>query len=61
MKKSTLGDFDFSDIIHQIDLDSLQSFFGHHGMAIRGLRVPRKMRFIFGPSTAPTTILRIPP
>ena len=31
MKKSTLGDFDFSDIIHQIDLDGLQSFFGHHG------------------------------
>jgi peroxidase len=31
MKKSTIGDFDFSDIIHQIDLDSLQSFLGHHG------------------------------
>ena len=31
MKKSTIGDFDFSDIIHQIDLDSLQSLLGHHG------------------------------
>ena len=31
MKKSTIGDFDLSDVIHQIDLDSLQSFFGHHG------------------------------
>jgi peroxidase len=30
MKKPTIGDFDFSSI-HQIDLDSLQSFFGHHG------------------------------
>jgi len=31
MKKSTLGDFDFFNSTHQIDLDSLQSFFGHHG------------------------------
>ena len=31
MKKSIIGDFDLPDIIHQIDLDSLQSFFGHHG------------------------------
>ena len=30
MKKATIGDFDFSGSIHQIDLDSLQSFF-HHG------------------------------
>ncbi|HEY2425085.1 MAG TPA: peroxidase family protein [Pseudolabrys sp.] len=30
MKKSTIGDFDFSGSIHQIDLDGLQSFF-HHG------------------------------
>jgi peroxidase len=30
MKKSTIGDFDFSGGLHQIDLDSLQSFF-HHG------------------------------
>ena len=31
MKKSTIGDFDFFNSTHQIDLDSLQSFFGHHG------------------------------
>jgi peroxidase len=30
MKKSTIGDFDFSGNLHQVDLDSLQSFF-HHG------------------------------
>src|SRR5262245_36316229 len=30
MKKSTIGDFDFTSD-HQIDLGSLQSFFGHHG------------------------------
>src|SRR6476661_5033220 len=30
MKKSTIGDFDFAGSIHQIGLDSLQSFF-HHG------------------------------
>jgi len=30
MKKSTIGDFDFTSSIHQIGLDSLQSFF-HHG------------------------------
>jgi peroxidase len=35
MKKSMIGDFDFSGSLHQIDLDSLQSFFhqgggGHH-------------------------------
>ena len=30
MKKTTIGDFDFSGSIHQIDLDGLQSFF-HHG------------------------------
>jgi peroxidase len=30
MKKSTIGDFDFSGSLHQIDLGSLQSFF-HHG------------------------------
>jgi len=30
MKKSTIGDFDFSGSLHQVDLDSLQSFF-HHG------------------------------
>ena len=31
MKKSAIGDFDFSDLIHQINLDGLKSFFGHHG------------------------------
>jgi peroxidase len=31
MKKSTIGDLDLFNSIHQIDLDSLQSFFGHHG------------------------------
>src|SRR5215510_1522898 len=31
MKKFTIGDSDFFNNIHQIDLDSLQSFFGHHG------------------------------
>src|SRR6476659_8686367 len=30
MKKTTIGDFDFSGSIHQIDLGNLQSFF-HHG------------------------------
>jgi peroxidase len=31
MKKSTFGDFDFFNSNHQIDLDSLLSFFGHRG------------------------------
>ena len=31
MNKSTRGDFNFFDGINQFDLDSLQSFFGHHG------------------------------
>ena len=31
MKKFSLGDSDNFGSIHQIDLDSLQSFFGHHG------------------------------
>jgi len=31
MKKSTLGEFDFSSFLHQFDRDNLQSFFGHHG------------------------------
>ena len=28
MKKSTIGDFDLSDSLHQFDLDNLQSLFG---------------------------------
>jgi peroxidase len=33
MKKSTLGDFDLSNFLHQFDLDNLQSLFGHGGGA----------------------------
>lgn len=31
MKKSTLGDFDLPNFLHQFDLDNLQYFFGNHG------------------------------
>ena len=31
MNKFTLGHFDIFDNIRQLDLDDLQSFFGHHG------------------------------
>jgi hypothetical protein len=58
MKKSTIGDFDFSGI-HQIDLDSLQSFFHHGGGGHQPSPAPGGATF--APSTVPITILQIPP
>jgi hypothetical protein len=58
MKKS-IGDFDFSGSIHQIDLDSLQSFFHHGGGGHHPSPAPGGVSFrsIDGPAT----ILQIPP
>ena len=52
MKKSTLGDFDFFNDIHQIDLDSLLSFFRSSWRWPSAASSSPQKRLNFGPSTA---------
>ena len=61
MNKSTLGDFNIFDGINRATSIACNHFSVIMGMGIPSLRVPRKTKFIFGLSTAPTTILQIPP